>query len=279
LEPLGVVTTAPLFYGLHKHLMELLRGMTLRDWSRPTLARAWNVRDVVAHLLDGDVRRLSVQRDRLPSTPPEISVTNYADLVRFLNDLNADWIRAARRMSPRVLTELLEVTGPQVAELYMEMDPHGPALFPVAWAGESQSENWLDIGREYTEKWHHQAQIRDAVGAPMLTERRWLRPVLEISMNAFRRVLKDVHAATETALVMHVAGDAGGCWTVAATTAGWSVFRGAKPHATATARCDADTAWRLFFNALSDRDARRRIKTKGDSVLLERLFSVRSVMA
>jgi uncharacterized protein (TIGR03083 family) len=252
--------------------------MTPQDWSRPTLARSWTVRDVVAHLLDGDVRRLSFQRDRLPPTPPEKPVTSYAELVKFLNDLNADWIRAARRMSPRVLTELLEATGPRVAELFMKLDPQSAALFPVAWADETRSRNWLDVGREYTEKWHHQAQIRDAVNAPMLMSREWLRPVLDISMMAFCRAFKDVRADSGAALVMHVTGDAGGYWSIVATDGDWSIFRGAKPQATASARCDADTAWRLFFNALSDTDARQRIETAGDPALLAKAFTVRGVM-
>jgi hypothetical protein len=52
------------------------------------------------------------------------------------------------------------------------LPPHAEAPFGVAWAGETRSANWLDTGREYTERWHHQMQIRDAVGAPPLLERR-----------------------------------------------------------------------------------------------------------
>jgi uncharacterized protein (TIGR03083 family) len=258
--------------------MELLRGLAPEDWSRPTLARAWTVRDVVAHLLDGEVRRLSFQRDRLPVTPPDGPMEGYGDLVGFLNGLNADWIRAARRLSPRVLTEFLDLTGPQVAELFASLDPSGPAFFPVAWANESRSENWFDIGRDYTEWWHHQAQIREAVGAPPLLEREWLLPVLELSMMAFCRAFADVERPAGTAFVFQVTGHAGGVWSVVADEGGWSVFRGDKPQAAARARCDEDTAWRLFFNALSGPEARRRVATEGDPALLERLFTVRGVM-
>jgi uncharacterized protein (TIGR03083 family) len=258
--------------------MELLRSLAREDWLRPTLAREWTVREIVAHILDGQVRRLSFQRDHHPMTPPGRLVAGYSDLVKFLNELNADWIRAARRMSPQVLVQFLEVTGLQVAELFESLDPHGPAFFPVAWADESESENWFDIGREYTEWWHHQVQIRDAVGAPALADREWLHPVLELSMKAFCRTFKDAHAVPETAFVIHVTGDAGGTWSVVAASEGWSVFRGETPHAAARASCDGDTAWRLFFNALSEEEARLRIRAEGDVGLLERLFSVRGVM-
>lgn len=278
MKPLGVVATAHLFSGLHQHLMELLRDLAPQDWSRPTLAGAWTVRDVVAHLLDGQIRRLAFQRDGLPMTPPEQPIEGYDDLVTFLNTLNADWIRVARRMSPRILTSLLEVTGPEVAEWLASLDPHGPAFFPVSWADESQSENWFDVGREYTEWWHHQAQIRDAVGAPALTGRKWLHPVLELSIRALGRAFKDLPADDGTAVVFHVDGDAGSVWSVVTLEGKWSVFRGEAPRAAARARCDGETAWRLFFNALSGAQARQRIKTEGEARLIERLLSVRGVM-
>jgi hypothetical protein len=232
----------------------------------------------VAHLLDGQVRRLSFQRDQLPMGGSDGPGTGYAGLVAFLNELNATWIRAARRMSPRVLIEFLELTGPQVAELVASLDPDAPGFLSVAWADEKASANWFDVGREYTEQWHHQAQIRDAVGAPPLVEREWLHPVLELSLRAFRRGFKEIRAPAGTSLVIHVTGAAGDTWSVVAEPEGWVVYRGEPPAATARARMDADTAWRLFFNALPDAEARRRIAGEGDPGLLARLFSVRGVM-
>jgi uncharacterized protein (TIGR03083 family) len=278
LEPIGIIPTAHLFPGLHRELMALLRGLTADEWFRPTLARGWLVRDVAAHLLDGDVRRLSFQRDCHPIPQPDRPVTGFPDLVQLFNKLNADWIRAARRVSPGVLMDLMEVTGPQVAGLFATLDPRGPAFFPVAWAGESSSENWFDIGRDYTERWHHQAQIREAVGAPLLDGPEWLRPVFELSMNAFRRALEDVHAAPGTALVFLVSGAAGGTWSVVRSADAWSVFRGAATPAAVRAECDADTAWRLFFNALAEGEARRRVAADGDARLIEKVWSVRGVM-
>lgn len=278
MEPLGVMQTAHLFVGLHDHLMKLLRALTPEDWARSTLATPWTVRDVAVHILDGQVRRLSFQRDGFPPVPPDRPIESFEEQVAFLNSLNADWIRAARRMSPNVVVEFLEVTGPKVAALFESLDPHGPAFFPVAWAGESQSENWFDIGREYTEWWHHQAQIRDAVGAPPLNGRKWLHPVLELSMRAFGRGFKGLRAEPGTTLTFRVSGDAGGSWAVVAGRDGWWVYRGETPDPDATARCDEDTAWRLFFNALSEEETRRRIQTEGDSSLIDRLFSVRGVM-
>lgn len=113
---------------------------------------------------------ISMQRDGHALQPPH-SVAEYGDLVRYLNQLNAEWVRAAERLSPTVLIELLGYSGPAVADVIASVPPHAPALLGVAWAGEQQSEHWMDTGREYTERWHHQMQIRDAVRIPALPKR------------------------------------------------------------------------------------------------------------
>ena len=63
LEPLAPLDCAPLLAPLHRELLSLLGEMHPADWARRTVARLWSVKDVVAHLLDTDLRRLSFQRD------------------------------------------------------------------------------------------------------------------------------------------------------------------------------------------------------------------------
>src|SRR5689334_7783825 len=76
-----VIDTRYLFAPLHAELMSLLRGLTPDDWERPTLARAWRVRDVAAHLLDTQLRRLSGHRDGhlLPPDRPLVGYINHLD--------------------------------------------------------------------------------------------------------------------------------------------------------------------------------------------------------
>ncbi|HST58861.1 MAG TPA: maleylpyruvate isomerase N-terminal domain-containing protein, partial [Longimicrobium sp.] len=180
MQPLPPVKTAHLVPDLNAELIRLLRGLSPAEWDRPATPR-WRVRDVAAHLLDGDIRRLSAGRDGV-AMRPNVPIAGHDDLVGWLNWMNAEWVGVARRMSPAVLITLLEATGPQVAEFLASLDPAAPALWPVGWAGQETSPNWMDVGREYTERWHHQQQIRDAVGQPGLTGARWMRPVLELSL-------------------------------------------------------------------------------------------------
>jgi uncharacterized protein (TIGR03083 family) len=283
LTPLTLLTpldTADLFPGLHGELIALLRGLTAEDWERPTVAGDWRVRDVAAHLLDVHLRKLAVYRDGHMQAP-DGPIDGYASLVGFLNRLNADWVGAARRLSPRLLVDLLDWVGPQVAAVVAALPPHGVAIFPVSWAGEERSENWFDTGREYTEHWHHQAQIRHAVGTRPLDDRRWLHPVIELALYALPPAFRSLDAADGTALVLDILGDAGGVWSLVREGGAWRLWRGAAgPPGPSTTRVqmDTDAAWKLLFNALPPAKARRRLQAEGDPALVERLIAARGVM-
>jgi uncharacterized protein (TIGR03083 family) len=277
MQPMPVLDTVQLYLPLHHELITLLRGLEPGAWERPTVAGSWRVRDVAAHLLDVDLRKLSIQRDG-HSTPPPGPIEGYDDLVRFLNGLNAQWVDAARRLSPRVLVELLAFTGPMVADLVASLTPHEPSLYPVSWAGEDESQNWLDIGRDYTERWHHQMQIRDAVGAPGLLERRWIFPLLDLSVRALPHAYRSLHAPDGTSLVIQLPGEDGDAWSLVRAAGRWQLGRGSVPGATAIITLDPDSAWRLLYNALPPDAARRVVRIEGDAALAEPLFSTRSVM-
>lgn len=275
--PLPPIHTAPLFAGLHARLMSLLRGLDPPDWSRPTVAGSWEVRDVVAHLIDGQLRRLSLHRDG-HAPPPDGDLSDYAALVAYLNQLNASWVGAMRRVSPDLLLDLLDVAGSQVADFVTGLDPMDTAPLPVAWAGEDVSENWFDIGRDYTELWHHQAQIRLAVDADLLTQREWLHPVLALSVRGLRRALREVRRPEGTVVVLRLRGEAGGTWSAVADTSGWSLHEGETPGSAAEVTLPAAEAWRVFFNAVDLEEARSLARLSGDPELTEAVLRMRSVM-
>ena len=274
--PLPPVHTAPLLADLNAELIRLLRGLSAEEWDRPATPR-WRVRDVVAHLLDGDARRLSAGRDGL-ALRPDVPIASYDDLVGWLNWLNAEWVAVARRMSPAVLVSLLEATGPQVAAFLSSLDPDAPALYPVGWAGEDVSPNWMDVGRELTERWHHQQQIRDAVGRPGLTEARWMRPVLALSIRALPRSYAASPLADGTTIGFRVEGEGGGCWTLRRAGGAWALDEGEAANAACTVRMDTDTAWRVLLHALPPERARGRLRVEGTAALAEPFLHARAVM-
>ena len=133
------IETLHLFPVLDQQLTALLRALAPAAWQRPALARQWTVKDVAAHLLGGNLRTLSKLRDGHFDEAPDDP--NYAGVVGFLNRLNADWVRAARRLSPAVLIELLAQLGAEYTAFLHTLDPWAPAAFAVGWAGESESQN------------------------------------------------------------------------------------------------------------------------------------------
>src|SRR5262245_39689709 len=101
LRPMEPILVADLFPPLYTELIALLRGLGADDWNRPTLCSRWSVHDIAAHLLDDDLRRLSFHRDgHRPPVGPQ--GPGDAALAEFINRLNAEWVTAARRLSPRV---------------------------------------------------------------------------------------------------------------------------------------------------------------------------------
>ncbi len=278
LSPMTPVFLVDLFPGLHAELMTLLRGLAPGDWHRPTACALWSVKDIAAHLLDGNVRRLSFGRDGLAATP-DAPISSHADLVGYLNRLNAEWTAAARRLSPRVLIELLDFTSGPVHAFFRSLDPHAPALFSVAWAGEEASQNWFDIAREYTERWLHQQQIREAVGVAGLTGRRWLHPTLDIFVRALPFSYHPVNAPVGRALRFEIEGEAGGVWTLVRAEEGWRLFAGSAANPAATITLDQEAAWKLFSKGLDQESARRRIRIEGDSRLGQPVLGTLAVMA
>ncbi len=278
LRPIGPVHLASRFPPLEAELLTLLRGLHPDDWSRPTACALWTVQDIAAHLLDGSLRRLSFQRDGL-SAVPDVPIDGYDDLVNYLDRLNAVWVTAARRISPPLLIDLLEHTSRQVAELFAALDPEAPAIFPVGWAGEERSANWFDVGREYTERWLHQQQIRDAVSAPGLTTREWLHPVLDLFLRALPRRYRDVTAEAATELRVEIDGAAGGDWTLRRVEDAWRLYGGASGAPAAHVRMDQDTAWRLFSKGIDPARARELVSIDGDQTLGAGVLGALAIMA
>jgi uncharacterized protein (TIGR03083 family) len=278
LTPVAPVFLVDRFPPLHAELMALLRGLKERDWTRPTACALWSVKDIAAHLLDSSFRRLSFGRDALDPTP-DVPIGSHAELVAYLNGLNADWVAACRRLSPAILIDLLDFTAGQVHAFFQTLDPYTAALFPVAWAGEDVSPNWFDLGREYTERWLHQQQIREAVGAPGLTGKIWLHPTLDVFVRALPFTYRNVEAAPGSSIRFDIRGEAGGVWTLIRREAGWSLFVGSDQEPATIIALDQETAWKLFSKGLDRDSARRRIQFQGDAALGEPVLGSLAVMA
>jgi uncharacterized protein (TIGR03083 family) len=281
LAPLPPLDTAPLFPDLHAELLALLRALEPEDWERPTVAGAWRVRDVAAHLLDAELRTLAAHRDGHPLSA-EGPVATYDDVVALIQLLNAGGVEFGTRLSSRLLTDLLEITGRWMSTFVASLDPDAPALFAVAWAGEVQSDNRFDTAREYTERWHHQMQIRAAVGdrgrPAVLLAPKYLGPLLETAVRVLPHAYRTVPAPEGTSVVLRLASGPPRAWTLAREGGRWCLYRGEAARPTARVTAEPDVLWRLFFNALPASEALQALAADGRQELVAPLLHARSVM-
>lgn len=270
------ILVAHLFPELLEALLDLLTPLSVDQWRRPTACAGWSVKDVAAHLLGGDVGLLSRQRDGY-RPPAAAQIDSWRDLVAFINELNEQWVTAARRMSPRVLLDLLALTGEQAAAYFASLDPHALGE-PVSWAGPDPAPVWLDLAREYTERWHHQQHIRDAVDRPGLTEPRYLNPVLAAFVRALPHAYRNVDAPAGATVALTITGEAGGRWLLYHENDLWSLYEGDEPAA-AEVTLDPDTAWRTFTQGLSTTAARQRAQITGNERLAARVLEATAIIA
>ncbi len=278
LEPLPPIDAAKRLREVDEALIVLLRRLGPEDWQKPAVG-SWRVRDVVAHLLDGSLRRLSLDRDGHRPPPTDRDLSTYEGLVGFLNELNATWIDAAARLSPAVLIELLAFVDPLVADYLESLDPDGVAAFPVAWAGESESKVWMDVAREYTERWHHQQQIRDAVGAPALDRPRYLKPLLDTCARALPKAYEEISAVDGTSVLVEI-GDLEDCaWLLMRRDGRWQLGAPSSEQcADVSIRLPAETTWRSYLRAIDHEVAVEAAEVTGDWRLVEPFFGAAAVM-
>jgi uncharacterized protein (TIGR03083 family) len=284
--------TAHLFPALDAQLIDLLRSLAPDDWERQTIAPKWNVKDVAAHLLDTQLRKLSFGRDGyMPSPPPAIASDR--DLASFIDRLNAEGVTVFRRLSAPVLIAWMEQTSREAAIYYASLDPFAPARFGVSWAGELVSANWFDVARDLTERWHHQQQIRLAVAepadtahAPSANAARNLRaimtptlyhPVLDCFMRALPFHYRSISAPPGTAIRIHVSGDCGGDWHLCHGD-DWILASDLAGTIVATVTIPQDIAWRVFTKGIAREDARKQVRVTGDPVLGNHFLSTVAIV-
>jgi uncharacterized protein (TIGR03083 family) len=270
----GEVVVVDRFAPLRMRLLGLLADLSEDDWTRPTAAPQWSVKDVAAHLLGGDLGILSRNRDGF--RPPATLVT-YADLVDLVNRLNAEWVLAARRMSPRLLRELLAFTGPEVEAYFSSLDPAAMGD-PVSWAGPDPAPVWFDLAREFTERWHHQQQIRDATGNPPLYDPYFLSPVLDTFVRGLPHNFRHAAAPDGTVVRFEISGNAGGVWFLVRIGHTWELALESEAEPAADVVLPQDTAWRMFTKGVVGEAARELAVIRGDSDLVSPIFGTVSII-
>jgi uncharacterized protein (TIGR03083 family) len=271
------INTLHLFEPIEQKLIELLKSLTSEDWNKQTLAKRWTVKDVTAHLLDTQLRALALSKNYAEETPPNIN--SYQKLVDYLNQLNADWVKAMKRVDPDSLITLLESTQKLYIAYLQTLKPFDRAPFSVAWAGEHKSYNWFHLAREYTERWHHQQQIREAVNKQGIMNREFFFPLIQTFMMALPYAYRECVAENETVIKVIINGEEGGEWQIQYQQQQWHFTNSTRNTPTTIISLSPDTSWKIFTRALSKEAANERVTISGNEELGQPIFNMTSVMA
>lgn len=272
------IETLHLFPILDNKLIELLNSLTAEEWNSQTVAKLWKVKDVASHLLDGNLRALSTSRDNYFGEKPE-NIQSYQDLVDFLNHLNMSWTSATKRLSPQVIINLLEITGKEYTQHLQTLNPFENAIFSVAWAGQETSPNWFHIAREYTEKFLHQQQIRDAVGRQGIMTKELFYPFVDTFMFAFPYTFSNISAENGTVVSIEVSTEIGGIWSIVKTDKGWNLDKGENFNPTSKIVIDPETVWKLFSKSWKPERVMDKVKITGNIDLAKQALNIVAVMA
>jgi hypothetical protein len=236
----------------------------------------WSVKDVALHLLGDDIGLLSRRRDGVTPAAAPREPGSFQELVALLDRHNQTWVEAARRISPRLLCELLAFTGEATWRYLASLDPLALEA-RVSWVRPDPVPNWLDVAREYTERWTQQ-QIRDAVGVPGLKEPGFMGPVLTTFAHALPRAFASAPAPVGTTVEVAVGGQGGGCWVLTRTPDGWHLAAGTAAEPVARAVLDAETAWRLWTKGIGPAAAEAGVSISGDRALGRRVLDAVAII-
>jgi uncharacterized protein (TIGR03083 family) len=273
MKPPQPVNVLPLLREEREALLDLLAGLAQEQWDTDSPCPGWTVHDLAAHLLGDDLGVLSRGRDEYPDP---LSITTdatdtWSSIVDSLNRTNEQWVQATRGLSGSLLVDLLRHTGELSYEYFRGLNPDGLGD-RVSWAGPEPAPHWLNAAREYTERWVHQAQIRQALRLPSLDEPRFLSPVIATFARALTRAYSAQQADEGTCITISVQGKAGGRWTLRRRSGGWVLYEGEAPSPVTSIRLDQETFWRHLSR--TDRSGvRDRVETSGNVRLAEPFFA------
>jgi len=173
----------------------------------------------------------------------------------------------------------VEVAAKSLAEFHASRDPHATAPYGVSWAGEEKSANWFDTAREFSERWHHQQQIRLAVDKPGIMTRELYYPVLDCFLRALPSTYRNFAAKPGTYAQFIVSGECGGSWYLHRAGESWLLLQEPCGEKASETIIPQEIAWRIFTKGIDRDSALCRVKISGDTKLGQHILGMISVVA
>ncbi len=127
-QPIMVID---LFPQERRQLLMLFSELEAKDWEKPTICPGWSVKDIGLHLLGDDIGYLSGARDQFSNSFfRNKDLHEWKSLVKNINEANELWVKAAARLSTKLLADLLELTGRQFQEYVQSLDQMATGIGP-----------------------------------------------------------------------------------------------------------------------------------------------------
>lgn len=269
---------APTLFSVErKRLLSLLGDLLPGDWNRPSPCPGWNVLDLCVHLLGDDFGWLARQRDRHHGTAPPADVDQIeGGFATWLDDLQDQWVRGARRLSPRLVTHLLAWSGPQVIDTLASQDPTR-LDGSVSWASPGPVPVWLDQLRGVSEHWIHRQQLLQALGRPSDLRVDLAGPVLDALRWAYPHRLGAISRADGEVVTIRVSGPVERAWHLHTQEGKWRFGPHSRHRMLALMDLTTEQAWRLLTNNLPAEE-RGNLHASGDESIIEALLQTRAII-
>ena len=265
---------AGLFAVERDRLTELLASLRAPDWERPSPCPGWTVLGLCCHLVGDDLGLLARNRDGFPGTPAPAG--SEAEFAAWLDELQAEWVRAARRLSPRLVTDLLRWAGPQISTMFADEDVRARTA-SVSWAGPDLVPAWLGQARELSEYWIHRQQILQALGRPSDLRADLAGPVLDALRWAYPYRLARAPAQPGDTVSISVTGPLARTWHLVAAEIGWQFGDQPGPRLAGSLAMNAEQAWRLLTNNMPAA-GQAALTLSGDDAITAILLRTRAII-
>jgi uncharacterized protein (TIGR03083 family) len=255
-------------------LTELLAGLQAADWERPSPCPGWTVLGLCCHLVGDDLGLLARNRDGFLGT--RAPAGSEAEFAAWLDELQAEWVRAARRLSPRLVTDLLRWAGPQITVTFAGEDVRARTA-SVSWAGPDLVPAWLGQARELSEYWIHRQQVLQALGRPSDLRADLAGPVLDALRWAYPYRLASAAARPGDTVSISVTGPLARTWHLVAAETGWQFGDQPGPRRVGSLAMNAEQAWRLLTNNMPAA-GQAALTVSGDDAITSILLRTRAII-
>ena len=254
-----------LFPELYSALIELLQDLSADEWNYSTSSSKWTVKDIVAHLLDTDLRRISFQRDNLIPPTYGKQIENDKQLLEYINYLNNTWVEVSKRISPGVLIDLLGYIKIEMPKLLNSLNMNDEALFGVSWAGKLNQNAGLILPENTQRNGITNNKLEKLLANHFLSDEKWMCPLpIDTYVRGlpylYQKVLPDI---TNTIVLLIVEDISNRKWILEKKNS-WKLFVGDTLDYSSKIVMNADTAWRMFEKNISKEEAKQRITVEGN---------------